>query len=71
MIDKNHIVADELVFKRAEEVYDGWFAGEPRVDWDNFLDKLEDYAGIDLGEDMLSPNIKAIKRHVANYRKMG
>jgi hypothetical protein len=32
-------------------VFDGWFANEERIDWDEFLDRLERW-GFDLGDTM-------------------
>ncbi len=53
----------------AEAIVDGWYP-EGRIDWDAFLDRLEDQTDIDLGQDMLSPLITAIKKHVTTYRKL-
>jgi hypothetical protein len=51
-----------------EAIFDGWFADEERIDWENFLDRVEnlDY---DLGNDTLSPAIKRIKAIVRELRK--
>jgi hypothetical protein len=71
MIDLNNAMSDADVLIVAESIYDGWYAESGRVEWDDFLDRLEIYADIDLGSDMMSPGIKLIKRHIANYRKLG
>lgn len=52
---------EEELFEAAEAVHDGWFT-EGRIDWHDFLDRLETYADVDLGSDMLSPQIVAIKK---------
>lgn len=51
-----------------ESVFDGWYAEVPRIDWDDFLDRIE-ARGYDLGKDMLSPAIKRIKAIVRELRK--
>lgn len=56
------------VREAVEAVFSGWFADEPRIDWENFLDRLEGY-GFDLGEDMLSPAIERIKKIVRELRQ--
>jgi hypothetical protein len=58
------------LLEAAEEVYAGWYA-DSRIDWGDFLDRLERHADTDLGGDMLSPLIKKIKRHINLYRKLG
>lgn len=67
-------VTDEIL-DAAESIFDGWFADGVRIDWHDFLDRLErvtleDGSGLDLGGDMLSPAILRIKRHIAAYRKL-
>lgn len=57
---------DDETQRAAEEVYDGWYADQ-RVDWEDFVDRLEAHLGRDLGESMLSPEIKAMKAHVRRY----
>lgn len=57
---------DELLVA-AEAIADGWYPTGP-IDWHDFLDRLE-AQGFDLSEDMLDPQIKAIKKHVRDYRK--
>lgn len=52
----------------AESVYDGWYA-DRSIDWDDFLGRVESQTGVDLGNDLLSPQIKAIKKHIAWYRR--
>jgi hypothetical protein len=64
------------VFTAAEIVYDGWFADKPKIDWFDFIDRLdstplEDGTILDLGDDMFSTAIQAIIQHVRNYKKAG
>lgn len=33
------------ILRDAEELHDGWFANEPRVDWEAFIDRLSDTYG--------------------------
>lgn len=62
------------ILAMAEAVYDGWYA-DTRIDWENFLDRLdgselEDGSQLDLGNDMSSPLIEAIQRHIRAYAKL-
>lgn len=59
---------DATLKAAVESVYDGWWADQSRIDWEDFLDRVERYADVDLGSDMLSPQIKAIKRYVGKLR---
>lgn len=66
----------EEITKAAEGIFDGWFADEARIDWTDFIDRLdgiplEDGMTLDLGESMVSPAVKAIKRHIRAYQKLG
>lgn len=61
---------DPEVLKAAEAIADGWYPDQARIYWDDLLDRLEDQTGIDLGTDMASPQIKAIKAHVRAYRRL-
>lgn len=56
-------IADDIA-----EVYDGWYANEPRIDWDDFLDRLEG-RGFDLGDSLTSPAIRRIKEIVRSFRE--
>lgn len=58
------------ILEAAEKLYDGWYAQSERIDWGDFIDRLERYADVDLGSDMLSPTIKAIQKHIRAYRKL-
>lgn len=65
----------EEIKKAAEDIYDGWYANEPRIDWDDFLDRLdgvplEDGTQLDLGNSVVSPAVKKIKTHINAYKKL-
>ncbi len=53
-----------------ETAIDGWYA-EGSIDWEDFLDRVEALSDIDLGNDLLSPQIKAIKSYARKYRDSG
>ncbi|MER7445028.1 hypothetical protein [Micromonospora avicenniae] len=63
------------ILEAAESIYDGWFAHASRVDWPEFLDRLEgqefDSIGgrLDLGDSLMSPATRRIKAHIRDYRK--
>lgn len=63
-------MTDAELLEAAEAICDGWFAADGRIDWHDFLDRLEDQTDVDLGSDMQSPQILGIKRHIAAYRKL-
>jgi hypothetical protein len=52
------------------EVFDGWFAFVPSIDWDDFLERLESRGDYDLGSDMNSPAIRRIKQIVRSLRSL-
>lgn len=58
----------EDVLAIIETVYDGWFADEPRIDWFAFLDRVERLGLYNLGSDMDSPVVKAIKKYVRKLK---
>lgn len=53
----------------AESIYDGWFSDSTRIDWQDFMDRLERYTGHDLGSSMVSPEIRSIQAHVRRYKR--
>lgn len=53
----------------AESVFDGWYSDQDRIDWVEFIDRVESM-GFDMGDSMLSPDVLAIKRHISRYRRM-
>lgn len=59
----------EELLENAEQVYDGWYA-ERRIEWHDFLARLEDKTGHDLGASMSSPEIVAIQKHIRMYRRL-
>lgn len=69
MNDKVSMTEDELL-KAAEGIYDGWYADVERVDWEDFLFRLEEQTDYDLGQSLDSPLIRKIKKHIAAYRKL-
>lgn len=63
-------MTDTELMEAAESVHDGWFANDTRIDWPQFLDRLEETADVDLGGSLDSPLIRKIKKHVRDYRKL-
>ena len=59
----------EDVLAVIEMVHDGYYADEPRIDWFEFLDRVERAGLYDLGSQMDSPVVKAIKRIVKGLRQ--
>lgn len=59
------------IAEAAEAIFDGWFADTERIDWENFIDRLEDSVDLDFGSDGDSRLIRAVKAHVRTYRKLG
>jgi hypothetical protein len=57
----------EQFLQACEDVYEGFFADEPRIDWEGFMDRLERY-GYDMGSSMDSPAIKVIKKHIKSIK---
>lgn len=57
----------DSIWEDIEEVFNGWYAEAPRIDWEDFLDRLEK-RGYDLGDSMLSPAIERIKKIVKELR---
>lgn len=49
-----------------ESVYEGWYS-EGRIDWEDFLDRVESVSGQDLGADLLSSSIQEIKSYARKY----
>ena len=52
-----------------ESVVEGWYP-EGNIDWDNFLDRVENYSDVDLGTDMNSPLIRAVKKYAKAYQRL-
>lgn len=62
---------DAAVLELIEDIYEGFFADESRIDWDDFLSRVERTGQYDLGGSMTSDAIKAIKKHVRKIRAEG
>jgi isocitrate dehydrogenase len=54
-----------------ETVFEGYYADEPRIDWQQFLSRVEQYGHCDLGSSMDSPAIMAIRKYVKKIRAEG
>lgn len=59
----------EQIKEAVDSVYEGWYAGEGRIDWDDFLYRVEALGGVDLGTDAMSDEIKEIKSYVRKLRR--
>ncbi len=53
-----------------EDDVEGWYPAGTRIDWEDFLERLEK-RGMDLGDSMGSPAIREIKKMVREMRKAG
>lgn len=78
MITYTYIVQEsdltEEILRAAEDVHDGYFADERRVDWEELWDRLdgyylEDQSRIDLPSDLESPVFAALKKHLKHHRR--
>lgn len=65
MLDMN----ESEIMQAAESIYDGWYS-DSRIDWENFIDRLESYTEVDFGNSMDSPLIRRVKAHIRKYRKL-
>ena len=61
----------EDVMDAIETIFDGYYADEPRIDWFNFLDRVESLALVNFGNDMDSPAVKQVKKIVKGLRNAG
>jgi hypothetical protein len=57
----------------AEQVYNGWFAGVERIDWDDFIDRLSDQYGPRGNppyefETYDDPAVNKVKRYIRQAR---
>lgn len=64
------------ILAAAEHVFDGWFASAARIDWPEFIDRLdgmtlEDGSALNMGDSLKSPAISVIVTHVRTYAKAG
>lgn len=51
-----------------EAIVEGWYPPGTRMDWEDFLERLEK-RGMDLGDSMDSPAIRQIKKMAREMRK--
>lgn len=59
----------EQIKEVVDSVYEGWYAGESRIDWEDFLYRVEALGDIDLGTNAMSEEIKEIKAYVRKLRR--
>lgn len=62
----------EEILKAAESIFDGWYANEPRIDWEDFVDRLDGIpldngTQLDLDGNLMSPAIQKIQKHIRTY----
>lgn len=74
LIKEANQVNDEIL-RLVFDIVDGWYPDGP-IDWEDLLDRvdraeLSDGSIVDLGDSMISPAIKKIKREVRKYRSQG
>ncbi len=60
----------EDILKIAEDIADGWYPDGTRMDWEDFLYRLEVMSGVDLPDQMLDPQIIRIQKHIRAYRRL-
>jgi hypothetical protein len=64
----------ESILRIAEQVFEDWFDFDEPIDWDDdsygFWTRMEDH-DIDLGEQLDTPAMRKIQRHIRKYRKEG
>lgn len=59
---------DDDILTAAFDIVEGWYL-EERIDWADFLDRLETWVAIDLGSKMDAPWIEYLKKKVRAHRK--
>lgn len=67
-------VTDEII-AMAQDIYSGWFGDGQRLDWGDFLDRLDgaelaDGSRLDLGDTMDSAAIKKIQREIRDFSRL-
>lgn len=67
---ENGLIPAEDLIQVAEFVHDRWYSSRP-IDWEDFVYRLEELTGYDLGKSLDSPLIRRIKKHIHNHRKLG
>ena len=73
IIEADQVTAE--ILQLAYSIVDGWYSDGTRIDWEDFLyrmdsSELDDGSRIDLGNSMLSPAIRKIKSEVRKYRRL-
>lgn len=58
----------EHVRDAIDSVVEGWYP-LGRVDWEDLLWRVESHADYDFGNDMLSDEIKSVKKYVKRVRE--
>ena len=59
----------EEILEKAADVYDGWFASDERIDWEDFIDRLCKWLPDDMDIDEYdNPAVRKIKRHIREIR---
>jgi len=63
------------VLSDAEEIYEGWYANDERIDWDDFIDRLAKRG--DFGsppydfDEYDNAAVRKIQRHIREIRSRG
>lgn len=68
--DKAQLMGEPELMEAAEGIFDGWYASSSKIDWEDFLDRLESQTDYDLGGSLDSPLIRRIKAHIRDYRRL-
>lgn len=66
VIDREDVTPE--VLEAAEDICCSWYADD-RIDWEDFIDRLERELSADFGDSMLSPAISQIRRHIRAHRQ--
>jgi hypothetical protein len=61
------------ILELAIETHDGWFANEPKIDWEDqpygFWSRMEYDHDINLGDNNDTPAMRKIQKHIRTYRR--
>lgn len=58
----------DLIREDIESIHDAFFVTRNKVDWENFLDRLEE-RGYDMGDSFETPAVRRIKEIVRELRR--
>ena len=58
----------DAIRREVEDLHDGFYADADRIDWHDFLDRLEREHDLDLGPDMDSPAVRRVRAIVREAR---